>query len=350
MFLKLIHHNERKNFNYNIYICLIFFFFCVNNIQSKIIRPDQDLVVVGENIIKFINTNFKNNTYTRSFQEYSISMKFSFLKLQIDQKINPYYYKDNSFFTLDFPLIEFILSMNITNNNDFQNNPDDKVSIIFNPSTIEPYLKFELQNIYSKIEPKYIEFIRRHDNTIMYSFYNKDIIKDYRKNVDVFIDIKKIKSFPKIDNFLNEHLKEIEDFLFDSFCLYLNGILAKYPEPDGVFIYKELVKSLLLVNTYSLNITEDLSLNKVIVNEFKEENYTIDESCIRFMNIYVDLVLFYDDGLRKEYLQETIPEIDFTYNFFSFSDIDFKVGNTTLNEIIGYLFDKIMENYIYEKR
>ena len=277
-------------------------------------------------------------------------MKFLFLKLKIDQEIKPYYFNDNGFFTLDHPFIEFILSMNISNNNDLKNNPDDKISIIFNPSGIEPYLKFEFQNIYAKLEPKYIEFKRRHDNTIRYSFYNQDITKDYRKNVDVFIDIKKIKSFPKIDKFLNEHFKEIEDFLFDSFCVYLNGILAKYPEPDEVFIYKELVKSLLLFNTYSLNITEDLSLNKVIVNEFKEENYTIDESCVKFMNIYVDLVLFYDDGIRKEYLKETIPEIDFTYYYFSFSDIDFKVGNTTLNEIIGYLFNKIMENYIYEKK
>ena len=350
MVLKMIHYNNRENINYNIYIKFIFFFFCFNIIQSRIIRPDQDLTVVGRNIIKFINTNFKNNTYTLRFQEYSISMKFLFLKLQIGHEIKPYYYNDIGFFTLDHPFIEFILSMIITNNNDLQNNPDDKVSIIFNPSRIGPYLKFEFQNLYAKLEPKYIEFNRRPYNKIMYSFYNQDITKNYRKNVDVFIDIKKIKSFPKIDNFLNEHLEEIEDFLFDSFCVYLNSILGRYPEPDGVFLYKELVKSLLLINTYSLNITEDLSLNKVIVNEFKEENYTIDESCVKFMNIYVDLVLFYDDGLRREYLKENIPEIDFTNNFFSFSDIDFKVGNTTLNKIIGFLFNKIMENYIYEKK
>ena len=92
-------------------------------------------------------------------------------------KLYPEYIKQDKvvgqeFFSLINPIIEFILNINITNNNDNINNPDNKVSILFNYQINNPVLNFKLENIYAQIKCNFIEFKRNVDNTYFYKFLN----------------------------------------------------------------------------------------------------------------------------------------------------------------------------------
>ena len=92
-------------------------------------------------------------------------------------KLYPEYIKQDKvvgqeFFSLINPIIEFILNINITNNNDNINNPDNKVSILFNYQINNPVLNFKLENIYAQIKCNFIEFKRNVDNAYFYKFLN----------------------------------------------------------------------------------------------------------------------------------------------------------------------------------
>ena len=340
-------NNNLKSYYIFLFLKLTLLLFIFNGIESKKENSLIDPNTEAETIINFIHSNFnlKNVIYQEKFSEYNISMKFLNIKINDEEDIylDYDYEKNEGYFSLEKTFIEFILSLNISNNNDLINNPDNKVSIIFNHYINSPILNFRLENLYAKIDLRFIEFHKNKDNTYNFLFYYDK--QDFKRNVQIFIDTNNYKYFPKIYKFFNENKEKIEMFLFDSFCNYLGDILSQYPEPVGVTLYKDIVKYLLSIKTFALNITSNLNLEKVIIKEFKEENF-IKDSYIKIINISIDMDLLFDDNSKIENFKGIIPEIDITTNFISYGTTDIPIANTTLNTIISNVFDIILFNYI----
>ena len=332
--------------NYHIIIKFFLFFFVINIISAKeIYRPDLDKHKVIETIIKMLHTNFgKNNiVYKESFSDYNISMTFLNLYVQPEEIIVNE--EKDQFVSLIKPIIDFILNITITNNNDIANTPNNKVSIIFNHNINNPVINFKLDDMFAQIKPNYIEFQRNVDNSYRYKFFN--YVEEFAKNVEIKLNLDSCKYIPKIYDLLKKNENKMKMFLFNSFCSYLDDILNVYPEPDGVFLYNKIVDNILSVKTFSLsNITENSSLEKIYFNRFKEEKFIKISTHIKIINLQIDFDLIFDEGKRTENYKETIPEISIIYTFIHFPVNDTEIANTTLNTIIKSIFDIIIENYI----
>ena len=134
-----------------------------------------------------LHTNFgKNNiVYKESFSEYNISMTFLHLYVKPEEiNLN----KENiQFISLINPIIDFILNITITNNNDMINTPDNKVSIIFNHKINVPVINFKLDNMFAQIKPKYIEFQRNIDNSYSYKFFQ--YVEEFEDKVKINLNL-----------------------------------------------------------------------------------------------------------------------------------------------------------------
>ena len=335
---------KKLNIHKNIILKFIIFFFIINNINLKVITPDNNPYIVSNEVMKLIHSSFHTNKviYKENLIDYTIWMQFLNIRI-FDDGIYPEILHNREFFSIYSPFIEFILNINITNNNDFINSPNNQSSIIFNFVYENPNLNFQLKNIDANIDALFIEFSRKEDGTYKYFFYYEDELDS--NYIEIFFDIDKFKYFPKIYKFLNENKKNIEDFIFNSFCKYLDGILSKYPESDASYLYRSLVKHIDSVQTFALNITSNSKLEKVIINYFKEEN-TIMDSALYITNITIDIDLIFDGETKIEKYKGIIPELYFTTNFFTFGQVDFEIANTTINTIIGNVFNMIIEYYI----
>ena len=63
-------------------------------------------------------------------------------------------------------------------------------------------------------------------------------------------------------------------FLFNSFCSYFDEIINIYPEPYGIYLYKKIVENSISIKTFSLiNVTDNLSLEKIYFNKIEEDNF-----------------------------------------------------------------------------
>jgi hypothetical protein len=157
-----------------------------------------------------MHTNFgKNNiVYKESFSEYNISMTFLNLYVKPEEIIiNEGKFQ---FISLIKPIIDFILNISITNNNDMANTPDNKVSIIFNSKINDPVINFKLENMFAQIKPDYIEFQRNADNSYSYKFFN--YVKDFEKNVEIKLYLDFYKYIPKIYDLIKKNENKMKMF------------------------------------------------------------------------------------------------------------------------------------------
>ena len=327
---------------------ILFIFLLFNNINSKLDskleRSDTEPEIVSETILKMINTNFlgkenQTNTFIKNFGQYTISMKFVNIKFQEEYIDIDKIIKERDIFSFIEPSIEFILSLQISNNNNYTNTPNDTISILYNVNSDIPNLNVELKNIYSVINLKYIEFERNNDNSYKYSLYHSD--DEIKKNIEIFLDLENTKYIPKIYNFLKEKKEELEQFLLSSFCFYLDEIIGKYPQPDGLYLYNRIVENILNFNTFSLDLQEDKSIEKISINYFKEEKIIID-SPIYFINISINFKITFKDNRGTVEYYKIIPSIYYSsISFFKFNS-NFKIGNTTLDSILENLFKRLI--------
>ena len=319
---------RKNNFSKNIISKLVLFFLIINNIDPKIIRPDNDPSFVSYEVINRIHSAFhtKDVIYKENLIDYTISMKFLNIRIY-DEGIFPEKIVNREFFSIGYPEIEFILNINITNNNDFVNSPINKADIIFNNVYDNPTLNFQLKNMNANITANFIEFVRNEDGTYRYVFFYDDL------------------DYPKIYKFLYENKKNIENFLFTSFSNYLGDILYDYPKSDTIYLYEKLVEHILSVQTFALNITSNTNLEKVIINNFKEKEYIMD-SALYITNIEYNIDLIFDGESQMKNYRGIIPEMYFTTKFFTFGGDDHEIANTTINTIINEVFNMIIDYYI----
>lgn len=346
---KNLKFKNRYNFLKNIF-CKFFLFFLLFNINhSKIKRDDVDPRIVSVNILKLIHTEFvgnntKKNTFSLNLDDYTIVMKFLNIKIIPEEiKIEDHNYRNWVFFTYMNPNIEFILSLEISNNNNYTNAKNDSLSILYNTNSQEPNFKFELKNIFASIDCNYIQFEQQSDNTYKFSLFKTF---DEFKRIKIFIDLKNLKNFGKINKFFEDKKDKIEIFLFNSFNNYLSNIVSRYPPADGVFLYNEVVRRILHVNTFVLEYNEDKTIEKISINNIKEEKYISDFPSILFINVEIKFELIYTENIGHKSFSEIIPEIDFHSNAFYTNETNFKIGNTTLSNLIDGLFLKIVNEYI----
>lgn len=322
---------------------ILFIFLLFNNINSKLERTDTEPEIVSETILKMINSNFlgkeeQTNIFIKNFGQYTISMKFVNIIFQEEYLDIDTIIKAAAIFSFINPSIEFILSLQISNNNNYTNTPNDTISILYNVNSNTPNLNVELKNIYSLINLKYLEFERQNDNTYKYFLYHYD--EEIKKNIEIFLDLENTKYIPKIYNFLVEKKEELEQFVLSSFCLYLDEIIGKYPQPDGIYLYNRIVRDILNLNTFSLDLEEDNSIEKISINYFKEEEIIID-SPIYFINITINFEITFKDNRGTVEYNNIIPFIYFSVISSFIFNSNCKIGNTTLDSILDNLFTRL---------
>lgn len=334
----LLFYNININLN-KIFIRFLLFLIFINIILANIEREDTEPEIISDKYLEYIQNNFlgnsnENNTFIQNFGEYTISMQYLNIKLNVES-IN-IEKKEISFFSFIQPIIEFILCFEISNNNNYTNIPNDTVSISFDKYSITPNLKFKIKNIYAKMELEYIYFERNTNHT--YKYFTNEYES---KKIDIYIEIDNFKYIPKIYKFMFDRKEKIQKFLYDSFFNYLNNIIWHYPEADSLYIFK-LIKDKLLHNTFALNIDEDKNIEKININSFEEENYILDPQII-FINIRTDFDLTFRNNNETKKYSEIIPEIYYFMGYFDFIRDGAKIGNTTLKAIFSELFGKIKQ-------
>ena len=335
---------DKYNLHKNIILKIILFFFMINRMVPKIIRPDNDPLSVSDEVLKRIHSffNIKEVIYKEKLFDYTINMKFLNIRI-FDEGIYPETYGYREFFSIELPLIEFILNINISNNNDYVNSPINKSDIVFNNIFITPNLDFQLKYMNANISAAFLEFVRKEDGTYQYVFFYDDL--DYSKYIEIYFDIDRYKYFPKIYKFLNDNKKKVEDFIYNSFCKYLEDILSGYPQSDASYLYDKLVDHIRTVQTFALNITTNTKLEKVIINYFKEENAIMD-SAYYITNITIDMDLIFDGEAKIEKYKGIIREMYLTTTFIAFGEDDFEIANTTVNTIIKEVINTIIGYYL----
>ena len=328
-------HNNIPN---NLFIRFFLLFIFINSIDSQIKRKDTEPEQISGKYFKLIQNNFKgnsneNNTFTQNFDEYTVTMKYLSLNLKIESNQIEEHMKEigRYIFTYVNPFVEFILSFEISNNNNYTNIPSDTVFITFGQN-----LKFEIKNIYAYLDLSYIEFERNTNHSYSYK------INEYGdRKIDIFIDIEKFKYISKIYNFLNGKKEQLNKFLYHSFCKYLYNIVSKYPIADGLYFYYIIKERLLDINTFGLDLDEDKDIEKISINYFEEEKYILDPQ-IKFINIKTEFELTFKNNKETTKYSEIIPEIYLFIDEFEFYRADTIIGNTTLSAIFDKLFKKII--------
>ena len=303
----------------------------------------MDPWTVSSKIKDLINTFYlkegnENNIYSINLEEYTVTMKFKFIQFNSDE-ITIVQHKDVrwNIFTYNEPEIEFMLSLEISNNNQFSNSKNDSVSIIFNEGSI-PNLKFELKNIYAKILYEYIQFDQKSDSTYNFSMYSNE--REF-KNIEINLDTKSFVHFKKINKFLNDKKSKLEMFLFNSFYDYLKSIVSTYPIPDGVYLYKEAIQRFDEIKTFAIE-----AAGKICINQIKEEKFINIYPEIEFFNITVDFDIIEQSSQNSH--SHTIPKMYYyPTKGFVLEETNFKIGNKTLSSILTLLFERIVDNYIY---
>jgi hypothetical protein len=336
--------------NLNIFINLILLFLLINSTytRSDIIRKDIDPQIVSSTIKDLINKFYleegkEYNKYSINLEEYTVAMKFKFIQFN-SPEIRIEQHKDVrwNIFTYLNPEIEFILSLEISNNNQILNSKNNSVSIIFNERD-SPNLKFELKNIYAKILCDYIQFDQKTDNTYNFTMYSNE--REF-KNIEIILDTKNYIHFSKINKFLNDKKNNLHIFLLNSFCNYLKSIVSFYPIPDGVYLYKEAIQRFEEIKIFALENNARETAEKICINLIKEEKFNNIFPEIEFINVKVEFDIIYQNSQTS--YSHIIPKIYYypTTGFVP-EETNFKIGNTTLSSILTSLFKKIVEDYIY---
>lgn len=250
-------------------------------------------------------------------------------------------------YTYDFisyinPVIDFILSFEISKNNNIKTIQNNTIFISFDN---ENNLKFKIKNVYAEICAPFIEFEKRMDNSFEFKFFENE---EQKKKIDIFIDIEKYKSFPKMYELFNNNIIKLKDFLFNSFCKYLFNIVSYYPESDGVYIYKKIVNYLLNVNTFAINDESDKNIEKISINYFKEEKYEkslIKNDIIFYINIETKFDIIFRNTTKTKSYSEIIPKIKFEPIIFTFEGNNCTIGNSSLKKIFENLFNDFVLLY-----
>ena len=344
--------NFKMKFINNLYIFIDLFLLLllINSIytRSDIIRKDVDPWTVSSAIKKLISKFYledgkENNKYSINLEEYTVAMKFKFIQFN-SPEVTIEQNKDVrwNIFTYDKPEIEFILSLEISNNNLISNSKNNSVSILFNEGS-SPNLKFELNNIYAKILCNYIQFDQKTDSTYNFTMYSNE---RELKNIEITLDTKNFIYFGKINKFLNDKKDKLEMFLLNSFYNYLKSIVSFYPIPDGVYLYKEALQRFEEIKIFALEHNSGEAEEKISINLIKEEKFNNIFPEIEFINVKVEFEIINQNSQQK--YSHTIPKMYYypTAGFIP-EETNFKIGNTTLSVILTLLFKKIVENYIY---
>ena len=319
-----------------------------NNINSELKRPEAEPSEVSVKYLEMLHNCFlgkenQTNTFITYFGQYTIKMKFLNIKMFLEEEeiyIDPLI--QHTHFSYINPYIEFILSLEVMNRNNNTNAPDDQVSIIYDSNRKEPILKFELKNVNSTINFEYIEFERNPDNTYHYIYYKDD--KELRR-IEILIDLEKFKYIPKIYNLLNNQREQLNKFLLNSFCSYLDYIIHQYPIPDGIYSYNEIVERMININTFALDLKDDKSLEKISINSFKEEKYIIEGASIIFLNIKTNFEITFKNTTKVNH-NVVISKLYYIPDIFFFETIEYKIGKITLDKIFIYVIEKIIQEYL----
>lgn len=202
------------------------------------------------------------------------------------------------------------------------------------------------QNFFSQFFFNELNFVKKVDNFITYTYDLKNFSIDYSN----------MRNYSIVNEIIKKCDMNIQSQIKNSFDLYLKQMLTCYPKTDNEYIMEEMRTQFLTMTDYYYIDPDSYSeygyLEKIKTLEY-EKYIRIEDNVGYFQNISIKYELENKSYLRRSTYDVYIDKITMNLNSKEITLGNFEVSSMyslirhLLPKFFEYVFNKVLSNYIY---
>ena len=200
------------------------------------------------------------------------------------------------------------------------------------------------QNFFSQFFFNELNFVKKVDNFITYTYDLKNFSIDYSN----------IRNYSIVNEIIKKCDMNIQSQIKNSFDLYLKQMLTCYPKTDNEYIIEEMRTQFSAMTDYYYKEPDSEYCYLEKINKLEYEKYIrIKDNVGYFQNISIEYELENKSYLRRATYDVYIDKItmnlnskEITLGNFTVKSMDSLI-HILLPKFFEYVFNKVLSNYIY---
>ena len=310
-----------KYFILKLFITLFLFKFTINSSIRRYISlqhlSDNYKILLNQEFTDYLSFNCLYDS------DYNILLNISIYITNIF--FHPYITKFNYFqqtLTYENSMVEYYITINFTFN--------DNSEIT--------------QNFFSQFFFNELNFVKKVDNFITYTYDLKNFSIDYSN----------IRNYSIVNEIIKKCDMNIQSQIKNSFDLYLKQMISCYPKTDNEYIIEEMRTQFSAMTDYYYKEPDSEYCYLEKINKLEYEKYIrIKDNVGYFQNISIEYELENKSYLRRATYDVYIDKItmnlnskEITLGNFTVKSMDSLI-HILLPKFFEYVFNKVLSNYIY---